>query len=64
MSAAARQDCLRWDVLGRAAAEPDIADPVDRRAMREMGRLLQPQRLLREPDIMQRIQVVVAEAAA
>jgi 2-polyprenyl-6-methoxyphenol hydroxylase-like FAD-dependent oxidoreductase len=41
-----------------------IADPVVHRAMMEVGQLLQPQRLLQEPDIMRRIEAVSPQAAA
>jgi 2-polyprenyl-6-methoxyphenol hydroxylase-like FAD-dependent oxidoreductase len=41
-----------------------VADPVVHRAMMEVGQLLQPQSLLREPDIMRRIEAVSAKAAA
>jgi 2-polyprenyl-6-methoxyphenol hydroxylase-like FAD-dependent oxidoreductase len=41
-----------------------VADPVVHRAMMEVGQLLQPQNLLREPDIMRRIEAVSAKAAA
>jgi 2-polyprenyl-6-methoxyphenol hydroxylase-like FAD-dependent oxidoreductase len=41
-----------------------VADPLVHRAMMEVGQLLQPQCLLREPDIMRRIEAVPAKAAA
>jgi hypothetical protein len=41
-----------------------VADPVVHRAVIEVGHLLKPQNLLREPDIMRRIEAVSAEAAA
>jgi 2-polyprenyl-6-methoxyphenol hydroxylase-like FAD-dependent oxidoreductase len=40
-----------------------VADPVVHRAMIEVGQLLQPQNLLREPNIMRRIEAVSAKAA-
>jgi 2-polyprenyl-6-methoxyphenol hydroxylase-like FAD-dependent oxidoreductase len=39
-----------------------VADPVVHRAMIEVGQLLKPQNLLREPDIMRRIEAVSATA--
>jgi 2-polyprenyl-6-methoxyphenol hydroxylase-like FAD-dependent oxidoreductase len=41
-----------------------VADPVVHRAMIEVGHLLKPGNLLREPDIMRRIEAVSAKAAA
>lgn len=41
-----------------------VADPVVHRATLEVAQLLQPQSLLREPDIMRRIEAELAEAAA
>ena len=41
-----------------------VADPVVHRAMLEVGQLRQPHILLREPDIMRRIEAVSAKAAA
>ena len=41
-----------------------VADPVVHRAMMEVGQLLRPQSLLREPDIMRRIEAVSIKAAA
>jgi len=37
-----------------------VADPVVHRAMMKVCHLLQPQRLLQQPDIMQRIEAVAA----
>jgi hypothetical protein len=37
-----------------------VADPVVHRAMMKVRHLLQPQRLLQQPDIMQRIEAVAA----
>jgi 2-polyprenyl-6-methoxyphenol hydroxylase-like FAD-dependent oxidoreductase len=41
-----------------------VADPVVHRAIIEVGHLLKPGNLLREPDIMRRIEAVSAKAAA
>jgi 2-polyprenyl-6-methoxyphenol hydroxylase-like FAD-dependent oxidoreductase len=41
-----------------------VADPLVHRAMMEVGQLLQPHSLLREPDIMRRIEAVSTKAAA
>ena len=41
-----------------------VADPVVHRTMMEVGQLLQPHNLLREPDIMRRIEAVSAKAVA
>jgi hypothetical protein len=38
-----------------------VADPVVHRAMMKVRHLLQPQRLLQQPDIMQRIEAVAAK---
>jgi flavin-dependent dehydrogenase len=41
-----------------------VADPVVHRAMMEVGQLLQPQDLLREPHIMERIEAASAKTFA
>jgi hypothetical protein len=41
-----------------------VADPVVHRAVIEVGQLLKPHSLLREPDVMRRIEAVCARAAA
>jgi 2-polyprenyl-6-methoxyphenol hydroxylase-like FAD-dependent oxidoreductase len=41
-----------------------VADPLVHRAMMEVGQLRQPHSLLREPDIMRRIEAVSTKAAA
>jgi 2-polyprenyl-6-methoxyphenol hydroxylase-like FAD-dependent oxidoreductase len=41
-----------------------VVDPVVHRAMMEVGQLLQPQSLLQQPDIMQRIEAAAGKAVA
>jgi hypothetical protein len=55
------EEALRFEAALFLAA---VAEPVVHRAMTDVGQLLQPQSLLQDADIVQRIEAVAAKSTA